>query len=56
MYTYRTMWNGLTIEILRDGESIFFIQGEDAAELLSQLEEAETDEIKQYILSQYDYA
>ena len=61
MYSYETTGNGMTIEIFRDGVSIFFMQGEDASELLDQLENIDDtdspyslDEIEQYILSQYD--
>lgn len=36
-YTYETTGNGLTIEIFKDGESIAFLQGDDAAQLLADI-------------------
>ena len=51
-YTYETKGDGLTIEIFRDGESIFFTQDEAAAEIVSELDRTKTDEDEQAILSQ----
>ena len=50
-YTYETKGDGLTIEIFKDGESIFFTQDEAASEILFKLDRTETDENEQYILS-----
>ena len=63
MYTYEYNKFGSTLEIFKDGESIFFIQGEDASELDDELQEAlraderDPGEIScvQLILSAYDY-
>lgn len=55
MYTYETQGNGLCIAIYKDGNDIAFLQGDEAGELCNQLDACETDEQKQYLLSQYDY-
>jgi len=40
MYTYKTTGNGLTVEIFNpSGDSVAFLQGDDAAELIDQIED-----------------
>jgi len=52
-YTYE--YNRVSIVIYRDGLDIFFLQDEKAHELAEELHNAPTEEIEQYILSQYDF-
>lgn len=52
--TYSTTGNGFTITISFEDGSEVFMQGDEAGELIDQLEACATDEQEQLILSAYE--
>lgn len=54
-YTYQTRWNGLTTEVFNPiGVSIAFMQGDESADFLDEIEKIKNEEIADYYMSQYE--
>lgn len=54
MYSYKTEGNGFSVTIYKDSKPICYFQDEDAARLIDDIENCETDEEVQNLLAEYD--